>query len=184
MKKTILLICYFFISLSLIAPSSGIKPTLKEETEKKPVLKEKINYNTQKFLTKMAYRESSNVADTVNSYGYLGKYQFSYQTLMGLGINCTKQEFLLNPSLQDRAMILYLKYNEKILREYIKKYSNSMFNGIYITKSGILAAAHLAGAGGVMKWFDSNGTNNRKDANGTTIETYLKAFQNYNLNLK
>ncbi len=52
-------------------------------------------------------------------------------------------------------------------------------NGTKITESGILAAAHLAGAGSVKKYLRSNGTKGFTDAYGTNIESYLKKFAGY-----
>ena len=49
-----------------------------------------------------------------------------------------------------------------------------------VTKSGMLAAAHLAGAYGVKKYFASNGRFNPKDACGTSLEKYLLLFSGYN----
>ena len=52
-------------------------------------------------------------------------------------------------------------------------------NGIKITESGILAAAHLAGAGNVKKYLRSNGKNTFKDAYGSSMQHYLKQFSGY-----
>ena len=54
-------------------------------------------------------------------------------------------------------------------------------NGIEITESGILAAAHLSGAGNVKKYLRSNGNFNLSDAYGSTIEYYMQKFAGYNL---
>nr|MDJ0646725.1 hypothetical protein [Flavobacteriaceae bacterium] len=51
------------------------------------------------------------------------------------------------------------------------------------TESGILAAAHLAGAGNVKKYLRSNGAFQFSDAYGTTIEHYLKKFAGYDTSL-
>ena len=54
-------------------------------------------------------------------------------------------------------------------------------NGIKITESGILAAAHLSGAGNVKKYLRSNGNYNMSDAYGSTIQHYMQQFANYNV---
>jgi outer membrane receptor for Fe3+-dicitrate len=74
-----------------------------------------------------------------------------------------------------------LKENKKTLRRYIRKYDGKMVHGVYVTESGILAAAHLGGAGNVINWF-RNGED-FKDANGTPITKYIKDFSGYELNL-
>ena len=48
-------------------------------------------------------------------------------------------------------------------------------------ESGILAAAHLGGAGNVKKFF-RNGKN-FADGNGTKMTSYMKRFANYQLNI-
>jgi hypothetical protein len=94
------------------------------------------------------------ITKSVNRFGYLGKYQFGRKTLNAIGFeNVSNREFLANPSIQEKAMLTLLKRNKHTLRKEIAKYSGKVINGIYITESGILAAAHLAGAGNVKKFF-------------------------------
>jgi hypothetical protein len=69
--------------------------------------------------------------------------------------------------------------NKWILIRDIKRSVGRRINGIRITESGILAAAHLAGAGSVKKYLRSNGVDNFTDAYGTNIEHYLKKFAGY-----
>ncbi len=52
-------------------------------------------------------------------------------------------------------------------------------NGIEITESGILAAAHLAGAGSVKKYLRSNGQEIFSDAYGTNVQHYMKRFSGF-----
>ena len=54
-------------------------------------------------------------------------------------------------------------------------------NGVIITESGILAAAHLSGAGNVKKYLRTNGNHNMSDAYGTSIQAYMIKFANYNV---
>jgi hypothetical protein len=84
--------------------------------------------------------------------------------------------------LQEYAMDEYLRYNKRLLTEYIGKYQFTYFRGIFITESGILAAAHLGGAGSVKKFF--NGGDVFKDGNGTPITSYLSRYGGYNLEFK
>jgi len=135
----------------------------------------------EQFLTKIGHQESSNNYRAVNQFGYMGRYQFGKSTLKSLGINVTKEQYLSNSSLQERSMVLLLKANKHTLRNYISKHVGETINNIYITESGILAAAHLAGAGNVIKFF-KNGKEFR-DGNGTKMTKYLNKFKGYNLNL-
>jgi len=131
------------------------------------------------FLYDIGKFESNNDYRKVNRFGYMGKYQFGRSTLKSIGIICTPQEFIDHPLLQDHAMELYLLHNKKQLSEFIGKYQFTKYRGIYITESGIVAAAHLGGAGSVKLFF--KGGIIFKDGNGVPITTYMKEFGGYNL---
>jgi len=137
--------------------------------------------NLNIFLNDLGYRESSNRYDVVNQYGYMGKYQFGKSTLKGLGYNISKEEFLSSPDLQEEAIRKLLKSNKKILKKQIKKFDGKLVNGILVTESGLLAAAHLVGPGNVKKWV-RNGKMS-KDGNGVKLTEYINTFNGYNLNL-
>ena len=135
----------------------------------------------QQFLDAIGQRESSNRYDVVNSYGYMGKYQFGSKTLKGLGYKVSKEEFLNNPELQEQAMLDLLRHNKKKLKRFIDKYEGKTVHGIYITESGILAAAHLAGQGNVRKFFRKG--HEFKDGFGTKMTSYMSQFGGYNLSI-
>ena len=138
--------------------------------------------NHDKFLEDLGFRESSGNYKAVNQYGYLGKYQFGRKTLNNLGYeNISNRQFLSDPSIQEQAMEDLLVHNKKILRRYIQKYNGKTINGIYITESGLLAAAHLAGPGNVKKFFRKG--YEFRDGNGTKMTSYMKKFSNYQLDL-
>jgi hypothetical protein len=131
------------------------------------------------FLGELGHKESSNNYKAVNRLGYMGRYQFGKKTLKSIGINVTKQEFLSNPALQEEAMERLLAANYKSLKRFIDKYEGQTIHGVVVTKSGVLAAAHLGGAGAVRRWFRKG--SNFKDANGTSITYYMKRFSGYRL---
>ena len=133
------------------------------------------------FLDKLGFSESGNDYEKVNRLGYMGKYQFGKHTLNLLDIKTTKKEFLSSPDLQEYAVSKLLEENKKTLRRFIKKYDGKIVHGVYVTESGILAAAHLGGAGNVIKWFRSG--NDFKDAYGTSISTYMTKFSGYSLEI-
>ena len=89
------------------------------------------------------------------------------------------QHFLSNPVLQEDAFIALCSLNKWILRKDIRRSSGKKINGIEITESGILAAAHLAGAGNVKKYLRSNGIHSFKDAFGSSVQHYIKRFSGY-----
>ena len=135
----------------------------------------------QAFLDAIGFRESGNRYDVVNRYGYMGKYQFGKKTLKGLGIKVTQDEFLNSPYIQEKAMYALLRQNKRSLRKYIEKYNGKYVHGVLVTESGLLAAAHLGGAGSVKKWFRTGKV--RKDGNGVKITSYMKQFGGYDLNV-
>ena len=161
---------------------------LKEQELEKQCLIESIilqeQYHQQQldsFLTAVGFRESGNRYDITNKWGYMGKYQFGRSTLKGLGFKVTKKEFLSNPQLQEEAMMALLLHNKEKLQKYIDVFDGQTINGMLITESGILAAAHLGGQGSVKRYF-KNGKVFR-DGNGTKITSYMKKFSGYDIQL-
>ena len=163
-----------------------IQPIIKPLEIVEPKLEVKIEIpairNHNKFLDEVGFRESSNNYKAVNQFGYLGKYQFGRKTLNAIGFeDVSNYEFLSNPEMQEEAMLVLLQKNKHTLRREIKKYVGDTVNGIYITESGILAAAHLGGAGNVRKFFRKG--HEFEDGNGTKMTSYMVRFADYNLNL-
>lgn len=164
------------VKVTPVKEISVVKPKLEAKVEM-PVVK---NHST--FLSAIGFRESTNNYKAVNRFGYLGKYQFGRKTLNAIGFeNVSNREFLANPSIQEKAMLALLKQNKHTLRKEIAKYSGKVIHGVYITESGILAAAHLAGAGNVKKFFRKG--YEFRDGNGTKMTSYMKQFANYELNI-
>ncbi|PQJ82338.1 peptidoglycan-binding protein LysM [Polaribacter glomeratus] len=179
---------FLYLSSAIIVLASTTSLTTVKKT--KPVsypkyLEYNIPYLQKNFVAfkqALAVKESQGKYTVVNSLGYLGKYQFGRTTLERLDIYNTK-EFLRNPELQEKAFIALCKVNKWILRNDIEQSVGKTINGIVITESGILAAAHLSGAGNVKNFLRSNGTNCFSDAYGTTIKSYLKKFAGYDLSI-
>lgn len=130
------------------------------------------------FKEALAFKESRGNYFTVNTLGYLGKYQFGSETLKVIGIYNPNQ-FLYNPELQEKAFIANAERNKWVLRKDIKRFEGKYIGGVKVTESGILAAAHLAGPGSVKKFLRSYGGNNFSDAYGTTVKQYMKKFSGY-----
>ena len=133
------------------------------------------------FLDAIGFKESGNRYDIVNRYGYMGRYQFGRRTLRGLGFKQSRREFLNSPITQELAMYALLKQNKRSLRKYIEKYDGEIVHGVLVTESGLLAAAHLGGAGSVKKWFRTGKV--RRDGNGVKITSYMTKFSGYKLDL-
>lgn len=132
------------------------------------------------FKEAVAFKESQGDYRTINEYGYLGKYQFGKGTLKLVGIYNTT-EFLNSPALQEAAFYANASRNKWILQRDIKRFVGKTINGVKVTESGILAAAHLAGPGSVKKYLRSWGAQAFSDAFGTTIKHYMKRFGGYDV---
>jgi hypothetical protein len=130
------------------------------------------------FKEAVAFKESQGKYHKVNTLGYMGKYQFGLQTLATIGIY-DSVAFLNNPKLQEKAFIALLSKNKWELKDEIEKFKGSVISGIKITESGILAAAHLGGAGSVKRFLNSNGAKKRKDEYGTSVRSYMRDFGGY-----
>ena len=143
-----------------------------------------VQTDLDKFMHQMSMVESNNTLRAVNRFGMMGKYQFSPRTLKGLGIDVSKEEFLSNENLQDSAMVALIKHNRRALRHIIHRYEGKIVNGVRITESGILAGAHLVGAGGVLAFFNPEKyLHNTVDGNGVSVVYYMNKFANYDIKL-
>lgn len=188
----------FYISILLIVAfiSSGFKPHNSPNSngftslENKKLLylfpsQNDIDYVTLKIPFKglffigykeaIAHKESQSNYGKINSLGYLGKYQFGIETLRAIGIK-DSMAFLNNPTLQEKAFITLLSKNKYELKAYINYFEGKLVDGVKITESGILAAAHLGGTGSVKRFLNSNGEKKCKDDYGTSVRTYLRDF--------
>lgn len=133
------------------------------------------------FLDHIGMRESSGRYGIVNTYGYLGKYQFSPVTLKNLGFRVSRNRFLSSPELQEQAMKKLLSSNKQSLNRYIRKYDGTYLHGYLITESGVLAAAHLVGVGNMVKFFKYG--EDFSDGFGTKLTDYLQEFSDYQLEI-
>lgn len=155
------------------------------EKEVSPIKKSVIPFvgkSFNGFKEAVAFRESGGRYDIVSSFGYLGKYQFGVSTLKRFNIH-DKEYFLQNPELQEDAFMALCSLNKWILRKEIEKKVGKKINGIEITESGILAAAHLAGTGNIMQYLRTNGKHRFTDAFGSSMQHYLKKFGGYDTSI-
>ena len=163
-----------FDSPKYIAMANEKKEAKKEEDLFTPYLGKSF----EAFKEAVAFKESQGNYFAVNTFGYLGKYQFGAETLKMIGVY-NPTFFLNTPELQEKAFIAYTKRNKWILRKDIKRFVGKTIGGIKVTESGILAAAHLAGAGNVKKYLRSYGSTNFADGYGSTVRYYMKRFAGY-----
>ncbi len=126
----------------------------------------------------IAFKESQGKYKKINTLGYLGKYQFGMETLKTIGITDSLR-FINSPKLQEKAFVALLSKNKWELKDYIQKFDGKIVDGVKITESGILAAAHLGGAGSVKRFLNTNGKRKCRDNYGTSVRTYMRDFGNY-----
>ncbi len=151
------------------------------------------------FLDALGERESGGDYAAVNSLGFLGKYQFGEAALVDagfyradgtakndwrtgywtgeLGVN-SKADFLSNPAAQEAAIRAYMDLQWSYLQP-VRQYDGEVVAGIKITVSGMLAGAHLLGAGTLAAFVDSGGDIAAKDAYGTPLTEYIGKFASY-----
>ena len=157
----------------------------------------------QQFLNDLGARESGGNYKAFNRYGYAGKYQMGEAALIDagyyrkpsrrynndwsgefLGKDGVKsiQDFLNNPKAQENAQIIFKKKQWSYLKAVgAHNYLGLIINGFLITPSGLLAGAHLKGAGSVIEYLKSGGKYIGKDGFGTSVESYIKQFANYDV---
>lgn len=162
------------------SPTSSTIPT---ETEKNSVITSILGYDTsqenKEYLIKLAKRESSYQPLAQNSGGYFGLYQFGNSALKAVGMS--KDDLKNSLSNQHKAALTLANQNEKILKDIIQKYNGKYKDGVKLTRNGILAMAHLLGAGSVQDYFNNTKTttfsrNGFVDGNKTHILEYAKLF--------
>jgi hypothetical protein len=167
-------------SLRVNDAAAAIYPALPEEMTPVLISPPFIGSSYIGFREALAFKESRGNYFSTNTLGYLGKYQFGIGTLQLMGVYNASQ-FLRTPELQEKAFATNLARNKWILRRDIPRFVGKHINGTEITESGILAAAHLAGAGNVKKYLRSGGSLDVEDAFGTSIAHYLRKFRGYDI---
>ncbi len=157
----------------------------------------------QQFLNGLGARESGGNYKAFNRYGYAGKYQMGEAALIDAGYYrkpsgrfnndwtgeflgkdgiYSIQDFLNNPKAQENAQIIFKRKQWGYLRAVgALNFLGFIINGYEITPSGLLAGAHLKGAGSVIEYLKSGGKSVLKDAFGTSVESYIKQFANYDV---
>jgi len=138
----------------------------------------------ERFLNDIAFRESGNNWKAWNQFGFIGKFQFGGAALRDVGYgHINFREFLNDPNTfpiktQRIVMIKYLHKNyNTYLTRVVRDFEGTNFWGMEITASGLLAGAHLGGAGSVRNYL-YRGVD-RSDAFGTSVSRYMRDFGGY-----
>ena len=139
-----------------------------------------------RFINDLGRRESGNNWQCVNCIGCFGEWQFAESTVQFLGFkNVTLKKFKANPyifprELQWKVLESLIKVNLVLMKDY-EHFIGDTIKGVPITKSGMIAAAHLGGARSVKLFLTSDGRLDKKDILGTAVSNYMKRFGFYDL---
>ncbi|GAB5388583.1 MAG: hypothetical protein Alpg2KO_15510 [Alphaproteobacteria bacterium] len=157
------------------------------------------------YLRALSIRESSGDFTVINGSGYMGGYQIGEAALVDIGwvsndgnaFNNNYRsygwtsaagaygvrsytDFINNRQAQEYAI---RRYNQVqwgyIGAKNLYQYVGTTVNGILMTESGMLAGAHLVGAGALSQFLKSNGRNVPRDGNNTPITHYISKFNGY-----
>jgi len=164
-----------------VKESLGLYYTVLNENEIKEEAEEFSLFLGKSFIgfkEAVGFKESQGRYYVVNTFGYMGKYQFGRGTLKLIGVYNTST-FIKDPNIQEKAFEANLSRNKWVLRRDIKRFEGKIIGGVRVTESGILAAAHLGGPGNVKKFLRSYGKTVFSDAYGSSVRYYMKKFAGF-----
>lgn len=151
------------------------------------------------FFARLGFRESSNRYNVVNQYGSLGKYQMGEGAFVDIGLSkrdsnpfnndysagftgkwgiYSVNDFLTSPDAQEKAIREYMALQFTYLQP-VWAYDGQTINGVKITTSGMLAAAHLLGWDGAKAYLESGGAYVPADNFGTPITEYVQLMGDF-----
>ena len=129
-----------------------------------------------------ADRESGNNWMSVNLIGCFGEWQFKESTIHYLGYkHVTLKKFkkdpeVFPPELQRKVLESLIKVNMVLLKDY-ERYIGNTIRGVTVTKSGMIAAAHLGGARSVKLFLTSGGKLDKEDTLGNCSQQLHEEIQ-------
>lgn len=144
----------------------------------------------ERYRVRLGQRESGNVYNIVNPFGYCGRWQMGSMALQDLGYVRagtgqsrkimaragswtgkngvgSQSAFLTSESIQDAVMLAYTALNYKRLLRLGALDKEAKKHRV----AGVLAAAHLVGPGGARDLVRGKG--NRRDGNGVAASQYF-----------
>ena len=155
------------------------------------------------FLIALKLMESGGDYQSVNSLNFLGAYQFGEAALTDLGFvrydgNAydnnygggwtgkfgvkSANQFLASNRAQDKAMDEWLHVMWGYIElQNVDQYAWTDVGGQQLTPSGMLAAAHLLGAGSLAAYIRSDGKADLRDPYGTPISIYIERLNGYDI---
>jgi len=155
------------------------------------------------FLIALRMAESGGDYQAVNSLNFLGAYQFGEAALIDLGYVRRDRDvydndfgggwtgkngirstaaFLASEREQDRAAKRWMRVMWRYIEaQNIDGYAWETVGETKLTTSGMLAAAHLLGAGALKEYIDSNGRADLRDPYGMPLSQYITRLGGYNV---
>lgn len=151
------------------------------------------------FFDTLGFRESSDRYDVTNIYGSLGRYQMGEASFVDIGLYTpdanpydnvyggtfngkygvySVSNFLAMPAAQDQAIRDYMALQFTYIAS-VWAYDGQTINGVQVTISGMLGAAHILGWDGAAAWLNSGGDYVPADNFGTTITEYATLLGGY-----
>lgn len=154
----------------------------------------------QDFLGELAGQESGGDYTKTNSRDFLGKYQMGEPAMKELGYYTyegdstpghtkpntwqgrwtgkdgvwSRDQFLNSPAAQENAVHELMRRNwAEIVDRDLDRYVGMTVKGVPITKSGLLAGAHLGGVGGLENFLTSPGD---PSDGARTVGSYVRQF--------
>lgn len=129
--------------------------------------------------------ESDGSFDALNSEGYGGRGQFGQDRLddftraHGIGRITVEQMLAMPKGEKEKFQIGLEQWHWSDIKSFVAnagldRYIGTKINGVEVTESGILAAAHLGGKNGVKRYLESGGQYDPEDSNGTSLSDYMK----------
>jgi hypothetical protein len=187
MKKMFVSVLFLMVSAVCWAPLTDFRLRLGNIQETSEQLHIKYHETEfTRFLNDLGYRESRSNWLCINRIGCFGEWQFAESTLKYLGFKgITLKKFRSDPmifprELQEEALRALIRVNMIYLKDY-ESYLGKNIKGIIVTRTGLIAASHLGGAGSVKQLLSSGGKIDHKDSFGTPVSEYLKRFANYEI---
>lgn len=124
--------------------------------------------------------ESGGNFSAQNDEGYTGRSQFGparlddYSAATG-SPRIDMETFKSNPQLQEDVEKWHFSdINQFIDQGDLMQYEGQTIGGVRITRSGMIAMAHLGGKEGMKKFLESGGKYNPEDSNGTSLSDYAR----------
>jgi hypothetical protein len=124
--------------------------------------------------------ESGNNFDAYNDEGYNGRSQFGQARLDDWSAangapRLNLEEFRKNPELQKEVEKWHFgDINAYIDKNNFAQYDGQTIDGVEMSRSGMVAMAHLGGKGGLTEFLKTNGKYNPADSNGTRLADYAR----------